>query len=130
MRSRVFVKCLEWCGYFYESAMEWFYSIVEKITPHRTSGHNLTEEYTIHELYANKPFVRDFIEQRIQKAITGKYSIKIRCEPQNKEKEERNVDNTTAIGSVKLMRKNKLIDRATLVIKNKENNLIYWNFNK
>ena len=40
------------------------------------------------------------------------------------------MDNTTAIGKVRLMRNRTLIDEATLVIKNGEKNLIYWKFNK
>ena len=36
----------------------------------------------------------------------------------------------STIGLVRLMRKKKEIDRATLIIKNNDCNLVYWKFNK
>ena len=129
MRSRVIVKCREWCGYLYESIMEWFYSIAHKAIPHRVTGHSLTEEYVIYERYANIPFVREFLEQRTCKALMGKYCIKIKCESEEGKESVPNIDSTTTIGTVRLMRKKELIDRATLVIKDGKSDLIFWKFN-
>ena len=127
MRSRVIVKCREWCGYLYESIMEWFYSIAHKAIPHRVTGHSLTEEYVIYERYAGEQFVRDFLEERTRKAMTNRYCIKIKTTAGKTDSE---TDNTTRIGTVKLLRKKDMIDEAILIIKNDDSNLIYWKFNK
>lgn len=129
MRSRVIVKCREWVVYYYEKIMEWLQSIKYHIIPRKRKKNSLVEEYHIYEHYAGEPFTRDFLEERTRKAITNRYGIKINTTYQDEENES-NMDNTTAIGKVRLMRNRTLIDEATLVIKNGEKNLIYWKFNK
>lgn len=129
MRSRVIVKCREWVVYYYEKIMEWLHSIKYHIIPRKRKKNSLVEEYHIYEHYAGEPFTRDFLEERTRKAITNRYGIKINTTCQDEENES-NMDNTTAIGKVRLMRNRTLIDEATLVIKNGEKNLIYWKFNK
>ena len=129
MRSRVIVKCREWVVYYYEKIMEWLHSIKYHIIPRKRKKNSLVEEYHIYEHYAGEPFTRDFLEERTRKAITNRYGIKINTTYQDEENES-NMDNTTAIGKVRLMRNRTLIDEATLVIKNGEKNLIYWKFNK
>ena len=129
MRSRVIVKCRERYGYYSEKLMEWLHSVCYGAIRARTKRNSLTEEYRIFESYAGKPFVRDFLEGRTHKAITNRYGIKINTTCQDEENGS-DMDNTTAIGKVRLMRNRTLIDEATLVIKNGEKNLIYWKFNK
>ena len=129
MRSRVIVKCREWVVYYYEKIMEWLHSIKYHIIPRKRKKNSLVEEYHIYEHYAGEPFTRDFLEERTRKAITNRYGIKINTTCQDEENES-DMDNTTAIGKVRLMRNRTLIDEATLVIKNGEKNLIYWKFNK
>lgn len=129
MRSRVIVKCREWVVYYYEKIMEWLQSIKYHIIPRKRKKNSLVEEYHIYEHYAGEPFTRDFLEERTRKAITNRYGIKINTTYQDEENES-NMNNTTAIGKVRLMRNRTLIDEATLVIKNGEKNLIYWKFNK
>lgn len=129
MRSRVIVKCREWVVYYYEKIMEWLHSIKYHIIPRKRKKNSLVEEYYIYEHYAGEPFTRDFLEERTRKAITNRYGIKINTTCQDEENGS-DMDNTTAIGKVRLMRNRTLIDEATLVIKNGEKNLIYWKFNK
>lgn len=129
MRSRVIVKCREWVVYYYEKIMEWLQSIKYHIIPRKRKKNSLVEEYHIYKHYAGEPFTRDFLEERTRKAITNRYGIKINTTCRDEENES-NMDNTTAIGKVRLMRNRTLIDEATLVIKNGEKNLIYWKFNK
>ena len=64
------------------------------------------------------------------KAVTNRYCIKITTTQEPVEEKEYKRGNNTAIGKVRLLRKRCLIDEATLIIKNDDNNLIYWNFNK
>ena len=129
MRSRVIVKCREWVVYYYEKIMEWLQSIKYHIIPRKRKKNSLVEEYHIYERYAGEPFTRDFLEERTRKAITNRYGIKINTTCQDEENGS-DMDNTTEIGKVRLMRNRTLIDEATLVIKNGEKNLIYWKFNK
>ena len=129
MRSRTIVKCRERLVYYYERFMEWFHSIKYHIIPTRRTKNSLIEEYNIYERYAGEPFMRDFLEERTRKAITNRYGIKI-CTTLQDEENENYMDNTIAIGKVRLLRNRTLIDEAMLVIKNGENNLIYWKFNK
>ena len=127
MRSRVIVKCREKFGYYYEKIMEWLHPVCCRFAPATTAGNSLTEEYAIYERYAGEPFVRDFLEERIRKAMTNRYGIKIKTTVDNTDDE---ADDNTPIGKVRLLRKKCVIDEATLTIKNDGNNLIYWNFNK
>ena len=130
MRSRIIIKCRKRFCFVYERIMEWLYSIMYRAMPKRRTRNNLIEEYTINERYANESFIRDFLEERTRKAITNRYCIKIKSTPGNDGIHESDKNGTTAIGTVSLLRKNTLIDQATLVIKNDGNNLIYWKFNK
>lgn len=127
MRSRVIVKCRELFGYYYEKIMEWLHSVRYRVVPAKTARNNLTEEYVIYERYAGEQFVRDFLEERTRKAMTNRYCIKIKTTAGKTDSE---TDNTTRIGTVKLLRKKDMIDEAILIIKNDDSNLIYWKFNK
>ena len=129
MRSRVIVECQKQLWYFYEKIMEWFYSISSRAFPIKTARKSLVEEYVIYEHYAGEPSVRDFLKERAQKSITNKCNIKITIAPDN-ENHEQTEEDTETIGAVRLLRKNSLVDEATLIIKKRERNLIYWKFNK
>lgn len=130
MRSRVIVKCRKRFEYFYEKIMEWFYSISYRTIPIKTPRNSLIEEYIIHESYAGESFVKDFLKERTSKAVTNRYCIKITTTQEPVEEKEYRRNNFRAIGKVRLLRKRCLIDEAVLMIKNDDNNLIYWNFNK
>ena len=130
MRSRVIVKCRERFGYYYEKVMEWLHSISYRAFPTRTTKSNLTEEYLIYERYAGEPFVRDFLEERTHKAIINRYGIRINNTTVNKNEETLKKEGKEIIGKVRLLKNKTLIDEATLIIKDKENHLIYWIFNK
>ena len=130
MRSRIIINCQKLFCFVYERIMEWLHTIRHRMVTVKTTRNNLIEEYTINERYAGEPFIRDFLEERTRRAIINRYCIKIKSCPINDAGHESDKNGTTAIGTVSLLRKNTLIDQATLVIKNDGNNLIYWKFNK
>jgi len=128
MRSRVIVKCRELFGYYYEKMMEWVYSVMYRFVPKERKSSSLVEEYLIHERYAGEQFVKDFIGERTRNSIMSRYCIKIRTVGDNDDVADNGAD-TETIGKVRLMRKKRVIDEATLIIKKHERNIIYWKFN-
>ena len=127
MRSRTIVKCRERFGYYYERVMEWLHSISYRAIPTSRARNSLIEEYNIYEEYADRSFVREFLEERTRKAIMNRYTIKIKTV--HKEEPQAIICGTTTIGIVRLLRKKRLIDEATLIMKSDTSNLIYWKFN-
>ncbi|MBO5865153.1 MAG: hypothetical protein J6Q73_03785 [Bacteroidaceae bacterium] len=127
MRSRTIVKCRERFGYYYERVMEWLHSISYRAIPTSRARNSLIEEYNIYEEYADRLFVREFLEERTRKAIMNRYTIKIKTV--HEEEPQATICGTTTIGIVRLLRKKRLIDEATLIMKSDTSNLIYWKFN-
>ena len=126
MRSRVIGKWRSIIEMLAEKIREWLNKLIEKSIPRKQQWSNLVEEYTIYEKFSGEPFIREFINQRTRNAMFNRYSIEIKsCDTKGVG------DNyTEEIGKVRLMRKRKLIDEATLIIKKGERNMIYWKFDK
>ena len=124
MRSRVIVKCREILGYYYEKVMEWVHSISCRIFAKEATGRSLIEEYIIYE-----PFIKEFLSERTRNTTANNYSIRIMTAPCDGSSTRTN-GTTQVIGKARLLRKDTLIDEARLVIKNREKNLIYWEFDK
>ena len=126
MRSRVIGKWRSIIEMLTEKIREWLNKLIEKSIPKKQQWSNLVEEYTIYEKFSGEPFIREFINQRTRNAMFNRYSIEIK----NCDIEGASDDDTEEVGKVRLMRKRKLIDEATLIIKKGERNIIYWKFDK
>lgn len=123
MKSRVISNCRYVYGMLAEKIME----LVEylRFLFRRENGYrsNLVEIYSIKEKYINEEYVRCFLEERKKAVSPDRYRIEIRI--------DRIPDDEEIIGEVLLMRKEKEIERATLVIKKNipdEDKLIYWKY--
>ena len=126
MRSRVIGKWRSIIEMLTEKIREWLNKLIEKSIPKKQQWSNLVEEYTIYEKFSGEPFIREFINQRTRNAMLNRYSIEIKsCDTKGV-----GDNDTEEIGKVRLMRKRKLIDEATLIIKKGERNMIYWKFDK
>ena len=126
MRSRVIGKWRSIIEMLTEKIREWLNKLIEKSIPKKQQWSNLVEEYTIYEKFSGEPFIREFINQRTRNAMFNRYSIEIKsCDTKGVSDND-----TEEIGKVRLMRKRKLIDEATLIIKKGERNMIYWKFDK
>ena len=126
MRSRVIGKWRSIIEMLTEKIREWLNKLIEKSIPRKQQWSNLVEEYTIYEKFSGEPFIREFINQRTRNAMFNRYCIEIK----NCDIEGASDNDTEEIGKVRLMRKRKLIDEATLIIKKGERNMIYWKFDK
>lgn len=126
MRSRVIGKWRSIIEMLAEKIREWLNKLIEKSIPRKQQWSNLVEEYTIYEKFSGEPFIREFINQRTRNAMFNRYCIEIK----NCDIEGASDDDTEEVGKVRLMRKRKLIDEATLIIKKVERNMIYWKFDK
>ena len=126
MRSRVIGKWRSIIEMLTEKIREWLNKLIEKSIPRKQQWSNLVEEYIIYEKFSGEPFIREFINQRTRNAMFNRYCIEIK----NCDIEGASSDYTEEIGKVRLMRKRKLIDEATLIIKKGERNIIYWKFDK
>ena len=110
--------------------MEWLQSISYRSFPMKRTRKSLLEEYVINERFADKAFVKDFLNERTRKAMTNRYGIKIRTSQEHTNVKGNKTENTEIVGKVRLMRKNTLIDEATLVTKSDGYDIIYWKFNQ
>lgn len=126
MRSRVIGKWRSIIEMLTEKIREWLNKLIEKSIPKKQQWSNLVEEYIIYEKFSGEPFIREFINQRTRNAMFNRYCIEIK----NCDIEGASDDDTEEVGKVRLMRKRKLIDEATLIIKKGERNMIYWKFDK
>ncbi len=127
MRSRVIGKWRSLIEVLAEKIRRLVNKLIEKSIPQKRHRSNLVEEYIIYENYIGEPFIREFMNERIRNAMLNRYSIEIKsgCNDNGEcgsEMEE--------IGKVRLMRKRTLIEEASLVIKSRERNIIYWKFSK
>ena len=127
MRSRVIGKWRSLIEVLAEKIRGLVNKLIEKSIPQKRHRSNLVEEYIIYENYIGEPFIREFMNERIRNAMLNRYSIEIKsgCNDNGEcgsEMEE--------IGKVRLMRKRTLIEEASLVIKSRERNIIYWKFSK
>lgn len=129
MRSRVIVKCRETLGCYYEKVMEWVHSISCRIFTKEATGRSLIEEYIIYEPFTREDFVKEFLSERTRNTTANNYCIRIMTAPCDGSSTRTN-GTTQVIGKARLLRKDTLIDEARLVIKNREKNLIYWEFDK
>ena len=114
-------------GIVVEKFMEWCHHLYHIATGGRKAKSHLTEEYIIGEEYSNKPFVKEFLNERARNIMLNRYKMEIRST------NEQLCSNkgTVAIGKARLKRNNTLVDEATLVIKRGEKDkIIYWQFNK
>ena len=127
MRSRVIGKWRSLIEVLAEKIRGLVNKLIEKSIPQKRHRSNLVEEYIIYENYIGEPFIREFMNERIRNAMLNRYCIEIKsgCNDNGEcgsEMEE--------IGKVRLMRKRTLIEEASLVIKSRERNIIYWKFSK
>lgn len=127
MRSRVIGKWRSLIEVLAEKIKEWLNKLIEKSIPEKRQRSNLVEKYTIYENFIGERFIIEFMNERTRNAILNKYGIEINtCSSNN----ENNDDDMVEIGKVKLMRKKTIIDEASLVIKTRERNIVYWKFKK
>ena len=127
MRSRVIGKWRSLIEVLAEKIKEWLNKLIEKSIPEKQQRSNLVEEYTIYEKFIGEPFIREFMNERTRNAMFNRYGIEIKTAQSNGDNSDGDMEE---IGKVRLMRKRTLIDEASLVIKRRERNLVYWNFNK
>lgn len=123
MKSRVISNC----KHVYEMLLEKILELTDflKFKLRRTNEYrsNLVEIYNISKEYIDKEYVQEFLKERQKCVGPNRYRIEIRTYD-NENSEE-------VIGEVTLMRKSKIIDNATLVIKRNipdSEKLIYWKY--
>lgn len=104
-----------------EKIMEWYECLRFKLCNKEEQFSRLNEVYRIKEYYMDEDFVKDFIKARKKSVGPGGYRITVTVDRKPSDKE--------IIGEVLLMRKKRIIERATLItrpeIPEKER-LIYW----
>ena len=127
MRSRVIGKWRSLIEALAEKFRGWMNKLIEKTIPKKRHGSNLVEEYTIYEEFIGEPFIREFINGRTRNAMLNRYSIEIKSGMNDDGYSDSEMQ---GIGKVRLMRKKTLIDEASLLIKRKERDIVYWKFNR
>ncbi len=123
MRSRNISKTRLFCDYIAEKFLEWTEYLSYLFIKRNEWTSNLTESYEIYKRHRHKPFVEDFLREREKLMKINRYKMEIN-------EIEEDCDEET-IGRVLLRRKKKIISRATLKTKKKDNEnckLIYWLF--
>ena len=120
-------KVINNCRYVYGMLVEKIIELTDflKFKLRRTNEYrsNLVEIYNISKEYIDKEYVQEFLKERQKCVGPNRYRIEIRTYD-NENSEE-------VIGRVTLMRKSKIIDNATLVIKRNipdSEKLIYWKY--
>lgn len=106
-----------------ERLMEWLTHLWYKFRGSGAYKSKLVEVYKIKKRFMDEDFVKEFLKERKKAVAPGRYRIEIVTD-------ETPGDDET-IGSVTLMRKKKVIDKATLVTKKydrESEKLIYWKF--
>ncbi len=126
MRSRVIGKCIDLIEVCSKKIREWVILLKGRCAPPGRKVSNLTEEYIIRERYAGEMFVKDFLSERTRNTMLNRYNIEVRTTAESLD--EDTCEEMTTIGKVRLMRKKKIIDEATLITKKGEGDIIYWKF--
>lgn len=126
MRSRVIGKCIDLIEVCSKKIREWVILLKGRCAPPGRKVSNLTEEYIIRERYAGEMFVKDFLSERTRNTMLNRYNIEVRTTAESID--EDTCEGMTTIGKVRLIRKKKIIDEATLITKKGEGDIIYWKF--
>ncbi len=123
MKSRVINNCRHLYVMFLEKIMELWEYLKLKLKHKNSNRSDLVEIYSIKEGYINEEYVQNFLKGRIKTVGPDRYRIEVRI--------DKNCDEEEVIGEVTLMRKNKELEKATLITKRnipKTEKLIYWRF--
>lgn len=123
MKSRVISNCRYVYAMFVEKIMEFTEYLRFKLKREKGNRSALVEIYMIKERYINEEHVQSLLNERKKTVGPDRYKIEIRI--------DRTPDEEEVIGEVILMRKNKEIERATLITKKNipdSEKLIYWKY--
>ena len=126
MKFNVIIKCKNFLEATKEKILEWYYFLIRRNDNRRNC---LAEEYHISEAYACNEDVKEFLGTRIRNSLRNRYRIVIATTGENFI--DRALPGETAIGVVRLCRREVIIDEATLIVKEGDRNgLVYWRFKK
>jgi hypothetical protein len=126
MKFNVIIKCKNFLEATKEKILEWYYFLIRRNDNRRNC---LAEEYHISEAYACNEDVKEFLGTRIRNSLRNRYRIVIVATADNFG--DRALPGETAIGIVRLCRREVIIDEATLIVKEGDRNgLVYWKFKK
>ena len=126
MKFNVIIKCKNFLEATKEKILEWYYFLIRRNDNRRNC---LAEEYHISEAYACNEDVKEFLGTRIRNSLRNRYRIVIATTGENFI--DRALPGETAIGIVRLCRREVIIDEATLIVKEGDRNgLVYWRFKK
>lgn len=126
MKFNLIIKCKNFLEATKEKILEWYYFLIRRNDNRRNC---LAEEYHISEAYACNEDVKEFLGTRIRNSLRNRYRIVIATTGENFI--DRALPGETAIGIVRLCRREVIIDEATLIVKEGDRNgLIYWRFKK
>ena len=124
MKFNVIIKCKNFLEATKEKILEWYYFLIRRNDNRRNC---LAEEYHISEAYACNEDVKEFLGTRIRNSLRNRYRIVIATTGENFM--EKALPGETAIGIVRLCRREVIIDEATLIVKEGDRNgLVYWRF--
>lgn len=120
-------KVINNCRYVYETLVEKIMEFTEFIkfefSRQNKYQSNLVEIYKIKEKYLDNDFVKEFLKGREKSIGPNRYKIEVIADPTPAD--------GNIIGEVMLMRKKKMIEKATLItnidVPDKEK-LVYWKF--
>ena len=126
MKFNVIIKCKNFLEATKEKILEWYYFLIRRNDNRRNC---LAEEYHISEAYACNEDVKEFLGTRIRNSLRNRSRIVIATTGENFI--DRALPGETAIGVVRLCRREVIIDEATLIVKEGDRNgLVYWRFKK
>ena len=126
MKFNVIIKCKNFLEATKEKILEWYYFLMRRNDNRRNC---LAEEYHISEAYACNEDVKEFLGTRIRNSLRNRSRIVIATTGENFI--DRALPGETAIGVVRLCRREVIIDEATLIVKEGDRNgLVYWRFKK
>lgn len=123
MKSRIINNCRYVYAVLVERIMEFAEYIKFKLKRGDEYRSNLVEIYNIKEKKINEKYVQEFLRERAKCVGPDRYRIEIRA--------DRSPGDEETVGEVLLMRKSKLIEKATLVTKKNtpdSEKLIYWKY--
>lgn len=123
MKSRIINNCKYVYAVLVERIMGFAEYIRFKLKRRDEYKSNLVEIYKIRQKFINEKFVQEFLKEREKTVGPNRYRIEIRIDCTAGDEE--------TIGEVLLMRKSRLIEKATLVIKKNipdSDKLIYWKY--
>ena len=124
MKFNLIIKCKNFLEATKEKILEWYYFLIRRNDNRRNC---LAEEYHISEAYACNEDVKEFLGTRIRNSLRNRYRIVIATTGENFI--DRALPGETAIGIVRLCRREVIIDEATLIVKEGDRNgLVYWRF--